>query len=76
MKLRVVAPGMSGDCAKVFLDDKELHSCSALDIKLGVGELNEAVLCFHPSTVEIEGEFAVMKTEINSHKYLLYPLTP
>jgi len=63
MKLKVIAPGTTGKGVKIFLDGKELHSCTGLQVNLEEGEVNEAVLCFVPSEIEIEGEFKIKKVE-------------
>jgi len=63
MKLKVIAPGSAGTLAKIFLDEKELNGCKGLQVNLEEGEVNEAVLHFIPSKIEIEGEFKIKKVE-------------
>lgn len=57
MKLRVIASDPIR--AKVFLDDKELHGVTDLDVRMHMGAVHEATLTIRPSEVELEGEIVV-----------------
>jgi len=62
VKLKIQAPGQTGRDTKIYLDGKELPGVYAISVGMGVDSVNNAVIEFYPSEIEIEGEFDVKTT--------------
>lgn len=55
MDLKIVCPNENARDAKVFLDGKNISRwLRAVEIRVAVGEMNEAVLTLKPARIEVD----------------------
>jgi hypothetical protein len=63
VKLKIQAPGQTNRDTKIYLDGKELSGVYAISVGMDVDSVNNAVIEFYPSEIEIEGDFDVKTTK-------------
>lgn len=59
MRLKIVAPTGRGLGTAVYLDGKQLTGVIGTSVEIDIEGLSRATITFHPSEIDIEGDFAV-----------------
>ena len=59
MKLKIIAPNIVGHEVKLYLDDKKLENVTDITVNISACKINQAIITFIPTELEIEGDFKV-----------------